>query len=190
MTAAILPLIDAIVSARCGKANTRRNFASDVRSRRIAMYIARKVGRISFTQIGKFYRRHHSAVIASVRKIDLLRDQDQEMNALLGEIEAVVLKCKQQHSDQTRNTWLNDIDESYWMRYWRDKKLSREMQELQKKAQVADHYKERYEKLAASHSSVVSSIHKEVDIRNESSLLDCVKRLRAIQYILKSCEAR
>jgi hypothetical protein len=79
-----LETIDAAVCARLGPARVAGNSQPAAFNRQVAMYLARHVGGWSMTRIGKFYHcRDHSTVCHSIKRVELMRDGDPELDALL-----------------------------------------------------------------------------------------------------------
>jgi hypothetical protein len=75
--------IDAVVSARLGPARVTGNAQPAAFNRQVAMYLAKHMG-WSTTKIGKFYNgRDHSTVCHSIRRIEILREQDSEVDGLI-----------------------------------------------------------------------------------------------------------
>src|SRR3954447_1030480 len=67
-----LATIDAVVSARLGPTRIAGNEQPACFNRQIAMYLARYVGGLSTTQIGRFYNgRDHSTVCYGIQRIHL-----------------------------------------------------------------------------------------------------------------------
>ena len=85
-TARRIPLsaIDAAVAARLGPGRVAGNAQPAVFSRQVAMYLAKQVGGWSTTQIGRFYNgRDHSTVCYAVRRIEVLREINPDVDGLL-----------------------------------------------------------------------------------------------------------
>ena len=79
-----LAVIDAAVCARLGPARVRGNAQPAAFNRQIAMYLAKHVGGWSATSIGKFYNgRDHSTVCHAIRRVESMREQNHELDALL-----------------------------------------------------------------------------------------------------------
>src|SRR4051795_11609183 len=75
---------DAVVSARLGPTRVPGNAQPACFNRQIAMYLARHVGRLSTTAIGRFYNgRDHSTVCHGIQRIEGLRESDPEIDVLL-----------------------------------------------------------------------------------------------------------
>jgi chromosomal replication initiator protein len=69
--------IDAVVAANLGPARVRGNAQPNVLYRQIAMYLSKRVGGWSTTQIGRFYNgRDHSTVSYAIGRIESLRASD------------------------------------------------------------------------------------------------------------------
>ena len=85
--------IDAVVSAKLGTTRTLGNAQPTRFNRQVAMYLAARVGRWSTTVIGRFYNgRDHSTVCHSIQRIEELRDSDPDVDALLSELKAQLVK--------------------------------------------------------------------------------------------------
>lgn len=93
--------IDAVVSAKLGATRTLGNGQPACFNRQVAIYLAARVGRWSTTVIGRFYNgRDHSTVCHSIQRIEELRDSDPDVDALLSEPKARLLK----HSELPQST--------------------------------------------------------------------------------------
>jgi Bacterial dnaA protein helix-turn-helix len=85
--------IDAVVSAKLGATRTLGNAQPACFNRQVAMYLAARVGRWSTTVIGRFYNgRDHSTVCHSIQRIQELRDSDPDVDALLSQLKAQLVK--------------------------------------------------------------------------------------------------
>src|SRR6478672_9573381 len=85
--------IDAVVSAKLGATRTPGNAQPACFNRQVAMYLAARVGRWSTTVIGRFYNgRDHSTVCHGIQRIEELRDCDPDLDALLRELKAKLVK--------------------------------------------------------------------------------------------------
>jgi chromosomal replication initiator protein len=51
------------------------------------MYLARKLTRSSFPEIGQQFRKDHSTVISAVRKVEAQRESDARVRSELAELE-------------------------------------------------------------------------------------------------------
>ncbi len=79
-----LSAIDETVSARLGTTRVSGNAQPAVFNRQVAMYLAKHVGGWSTTRIGKYYNgRDHSTVCYALRRIEVLREADPDIDALL-----------------------------------------------------------------------------------------------------------
>jgi hypothetical protein len=79
-----LETIDAAVCAQLGPARVAGNSQPAAFNRQVAMYLAKHVGGWTTTRIGKFYNgRDHSTVCHSIRRVEVMRDGDPELDALL-----------------------------------------------------------------------------------------------------------
>ena len=82
-----LAKIDAVVASKLGLTRVRGNAQPAVFNRQIAMYLAKQVGGWSTTRIGRFYNgRDHSTVCHAIKKIQVLRDSNSEVDLLLSEL--------------------------------------------------------------------------------------------------------
>jgi chromosomal replication initiation ATPase DnaA len=78
-----LETIDAAVCAQLGPARVAGNSQPAAFNRQVAMYLAKHVGGWTTTRIGKFYNgRDHSTVCHSIRRVEVMRDGDPELDAL------------------------------------------------------------------------------------------------------------
>ncbi|MFL6446773.1 MAG: helix-turn-helix domain-containing protein [Bryobacteraceae bacterium] len=85
--------IDAVVSAKLGATRTPGNAQPACFNRQVAMYLAARIGRWSTTEIGRFYNgRDHSTVCHGIQRIDELRNSDPDVDALLSELKAQLVK--------------------------------------------------------------------------------------------------
>ena len=88
-----LAAIDAVVSAKLGATRTLGNAQPACFNRQVAMYLAARVGRWSTTVIGRFYNgRDHSTVCHGIQRIEELRNSDPDVDALLCELKAQLVK--------------------------------------------------------------------------------------------------
>ena len=79
-----LARIESVVSAHLGPGRVRGNVQGPCFSRQVSMYLAKRVGRWSLSQIGRFYNgRHHTTVLHAIEKIETLRRSDDAVDALL-----------------------------------------------------------------------------------------------------------
>jgi hypothetical protein len=79
-----LAAIDRAVCARLGPARVTGNAQPAVFNRQVAMYLAKHLGGWSTTKIGKFYHgRDHSTVCHAIRRIESMREDNPELDALL-----------------------------------------------------------------------------------------------------------
>jgi hypothetical protein len=82
-----LAAIDAAVSARLGPTRTLGNAQPACFNRQVAMYLARHLGGWSTTAIGRFYNgRDHSTVCYGIQRIEALRENDVDVDALISEL--------------------------------------------------------------------------------------------------------
>ena len=79
-----LARIESVVSAHLGPGRVPGNAQGPCFSRQVSMYLAKRVGRWSLSQIGRFYNgRHHTTVLHAIEKIGTLRRTDESIDALL-----------------------------------------------------------------------------------------------------------
>ena len=79
-----LEQIEATVSEFLGPGRVKGYSRESSFSRHVSMYVARHVGGWSWPQISRFYiGRHHTTVLAPIRKIETLRQHDESVDALL-----------------------------------------------------------------------------------------------------------
>ncbi|MCU1330611.1 MAG: Chromosomal replication initiator, DnaA C-terminal domain [Bryobacterales bacterium] len=79
--------IETAVSTYLGPGRVPGNRQSECFSRQVAMYLAKHVGGWSTPQIGRFYNgRHHTTVLHAVRKMEMLRESDESIAALVDEL--------------------------------------------------------------------------------------------------------
>jgi hypothetical protein len=79
-----LARIDAVVSARLGSAGVSGNAQPAAFNRQVAMYLAHRIGGWTTTRIGRFYNgRDHSTVFHAIKRIQVLRDSNPEVEGLL-----------------------------------------------------------------------------------------------------------
>jgi len=103
-----LTKIEAVVSARLGPARVIGNAQPGAFNRQIAMYLAKHVGGWSTTKIGRFYNgRDHSTVCYAIKRIEVLRENDPEVDGLL------TLLTEEIESDANRHC-VKQISEMKW----------------------------------------------------------------------------
>jgi hypothetical protein len=79
--------IDTAVSARLGPTRGVGNSQPACFNRQVAMYLARHVGRWTTAIIGRFYdSRDHSTVSYGIQRIEMLRGNDPEVDALITDL--------------------------------------------------------------------------------------------------------
>jgi hypothetical protein len=79
--------IDAAVSARLGPTKAAGNSQPGCFNRQVAMYLASRIGRWPTTTIGRFYNgRDHSTVCYGIQRIENLRDNDPDADALISDL--------------------------------------------------------------------------------------------------------
>ena len=82
-----LDVIDEAVATRFGPARVPGNAQPAAFNRQVAMYLAKHVGGWSTTRIGKFYNgRDHSTVCHSIRRIEVMREENPELDGQLSAI--------------------------------------------------------------------------------------------------------
>ena len=76
-----LARIESVVSAHLGPGRVPGNAQGPCFSRQVSMYLAKRVGRWSLAQIGRFYNgRHHTTVLYAIEN---LRKEDEAVDALV-----------------------------------------------------------------------------------------------------------
>ena len=86
-----LARIESVVSAHLGPGRVPGNAQGPCFSRQVSMYLAKRVGRWSLSQIGRFYNgRHHTTVLHAIEKIERLRRTDESIDALLDVLTAAL----------------------------------------------------------------------------------------------------
>src|SRR5215469_7713909 len=86
-----LARIDRVVSAHLGPGRVPGNAQGPCFSRQVSMYLAKRVGRWSLSQIGRFYNgRHHTTVLHAIEKIERLRRTDEAVDALVDVLTAAL----------------------------------------------------------------------------------------------------
>ena len=70
-------------SLKLGDLTSRSNAQTIVRPRQTAMYLARKLTKASYPEIGKKFNKHYSTVIYAVNKIESLCKKDANFNSLI-----------------------------------------------------------------------------------------------------------
>jgi len=84
-----LEQIEATVADHLGNGRVPGNQAPACLSRQVSMYLAKNVGGLSTTRIGRFYNgRHHTTVLHAIEKIERLRQTDESLDALIEVISA------------------------------------------------------------------------------------------------------
>ena len=79
-----LARIENVVSAHLGPGRVPGNAQGPCFSRQVSMYLAKRVGRWSLSQIGRFYNgRHHTTVLHAIEKIEKLKRTDEAVDALV-----------------------------------------------------------------------------------------------------------
>jgi hypothetical protein len=79
-----LARIESVVSAHLGSGRVPGNAQGPRFSRQVSMYLAKRVGRWSLSQIRRFYNgRHHTTVLHAIEKIENLRRTDEAVDALV-----------------------------------------------------------------------------------------------------------
>ena len=86
-----LARIESVVSAHLGPGRVPGNAQGPCFSRQVSMYLAKRVGRWSLSQIGRFYNgRHHTTVLHAIEKIENLRKTDEAVDALVDVLTAAL----------------------------------------------------------------------------------------------------
>jgi len=86
-----LARIESMVSAHLGPGRVPGNAQGPCFSRQVSMYLAKRVGRWSLSQIGRFYNgRHHTTVLHAIEKIERLRRTDEAVDALIDVLTAAL----------------------------------------------------------------------------------------------------
>ena len=86
-----LARIESVVSAHLGPGRVPGNAQGPCFSRQVSMYLAKRVGRWSLSQIGRFYNgRHHTTVLHAIEKIESLRRTDEAVDALIDVLTAAL----------------------------------------------------------------------------------------------------
>ena len=86
-----LARIDSVVSAHLGPGRVPGTAQGLCFSRQVSMYLAKRVGRWSLSQIGRFYNgRHHTTVLHAIEKIERLRRTDEAVDALVDVLTAAL----------------------------------------------------------------------------------------------------
>lgn len=86
-----LARIESVVAAHLGPGRVRGNVQGPCFSRQVSMYLAKRVGRWSLSQIGRFYNgRHHTTVLHAIEKIERLRMTDQAVDSLVDVLTAAL----------------------------------------------------------------------------------------------------
>src|SRR5215831_16529860 len=97
-----LARIEQVVSAHLGPGRVPGNVQGPCFSRQVSMYLARHVGRWSFSQIGRFYNgRHHTTVLHAIKKIENFKKSDEGVEALI-EVLTDELAAAAQHESPAR----------------------------------------------------------------------------------------
>ena len=86
-----LARIERVVSAHLGPGRVPGNAQGPCFSRQVSMYLAKRVGRWSLSQIGRFYNgRHHTTVLHAIEKIEQLRKEYEAVDALVDVLTAAL----------------------------------------------------------------------------------------------------
>jgi len=94
-----LVTIDKVVAARLGQTRVQGNAQPAVFNRQVAMYLAKHVGGWSTTRIGRFYNgRDHSTVCHALKKVEILRNSQPEIDELLADLKAEIVSEGQGNS--------------------------------------------------------------------------------------------
>ena len=78
------------------------------------MYLARNLGGWSYPKISRFYNgRHHTTVIAAIRRIERLRSEDESISALLEVLTAMLTpETDFRTAEASRSKWQRMIVDS------------------------------------------------------------------------------
>jgi hypothetical protein len=99
-----LVTIDKVVAARLGQTRVQGNAQPAVFNRQVAMYLAKHVGGWSTTRIGRFYNgRDHSTVCHALKKVEMLRNSQPEIDELLADLKSEIVSEGQGNSASPRN---------------------------------------------------------------------------------------
>ena len=99
-----LVTIDKAVVARLGQTRVQGNAQPAVFNRQVAMYLAKHVGGWSTTRIGRFYNgRDHSTVCHALKKVEILRNSQPEIDELLADLKAEIVSEGQGNSAAPHN---------------------------------------------------------------------------------------
>jgi hypothetical protein len=94
-----LVTIDKVVAARLGQTRVQGNAQPAVFNRQVAMYLAKHVGGWITTRIGRFYNgRDHSTVCHALKKVEMLRNSQPEIDELLADLKAEIVSEGQGNS--------------------------------------------------------------------------------------------
>jgi len=94
-----LGTIDKVVAARLGQTRVQGNAQPAVFNRQVAMYLAKHVGGWSTTRIERFYNgRDHSTVCHALKKVEMLRNSQPEIDELLADLKAEIVSEGQGNS--------------------------------------------------------------------------------------------
>ena len=86
-----LARIERVVAAHLGPGRVPGNAQGPCFSRQVSMYLAKRVGRWSLSQIGRFYNgRHHTTVLHAIEKIECLRRTDEAVDSLVDVLTAAL----------------------------------------------------------------------------------------------------
>ncbi len=94
-----LARIDAIVASHLGETRVPGNAHPAALNRQIAMYLAKQVGGWSHTAIGRFYNgRDHSTVYYAVQRVEALRENSPDLDALLCDLKRAISEAASESS--------------------------------------------------------------------------------------------
>jgi chromosomal replication initiator protein len=79
-----------VTGVSCYALVERKRTAEIVEARRIAMYLARQCGGLSYAQIGRLFRRDHSSVTTSVKYIAEKRQTNDRIDITIKQIEEIL----------------------------------------------------------------------------------------------------
>jgi hypothetical protein len=94
-----LARIDAVVAAHLGETRVPGNAHPAALNRQIAMYLAKQVGGWSHAAIGRFYNgRDHSTVYYAVQRVEALRENSPDLDALLCDLKRAISEAASESS--------------------------------------------------------------------------------------------
>ena len=100
-----LERIEATVSDFLGPGRVKGKSRKPTFSRHVSMYLGRHVGGWSCPKISRFYNgRHHTTVLAAIRNIEVLRKQDESVDALLDMLTSA-LSPEMRQTETSKSKW-------------------------------------------------------------------------------------